>query len=48
MIRILQIFRNSIGMIYFQESEIIPKKIMDYLFPIFQDCHSFCEEIVRK
>lgn len=27
--------RNSIGMIYFQKSEIIPKKIMDYLFPIF-------------
>lgn len=27
--------RNSIGMIYFQKSEIIPKKIMDYLFLIF-------------
>lgn len=33
--RFSKFLRNSIGMIYFQKSEIIPKKIMDYLFPIF-------------
>lgn len=34
-LRFSKFLRNSIGMIYFQKSEIIPKKIMDYLFPIF-------------
>lgn len=48
MIRILEILRNSIGTIYVQEFEIIPKKIIDYRFPIFQNYHSFCEEIMRK
>lgn len=34
-LRFSKFLRNSIGMIYFQKSEIIPKKIIDYLFPIF-------------
>lgn len=34
-LRFSKFLRNSIGMIYFQKSEIIPKKIMNYLFPIF-------------